>query len=217
MDYKHLIGETITLELSGNLEITGVLVDISNDLMVVFDSKDYLYIPRIHIHHFKREDDSDKQIFPADIEYKQDEGISLRKTLVNANGLFSEILLMKHNPIYGYVVSVMNDYLLFYSPVYKHIYISLNHIKWLIPLPFNQIPYGIDIEKVPFNPSNIPLSRTFEEQIEKFVGKIAVFDLGNKPHKTGLIKKISDHTIELITARSEMYYLNLRHINSFHS
>ena len=53
-------------------------------------------------------------------------------------------MLAGNAPIHGYVTSVMNDYIVFYSPVYKTVYISLKHLKWLIPYKENQVPYALN-------------------------------------------------------------------------
>ncbi|WP_102347307.1 DUF2642 domain-containing protein [Bacillus sp. Marseille-P3661] len=212
--------EQVVVEISGNLILNGILVDKGSDLIVLFDGTNYLYIPLMHIQKIKKVDQEDDQI---SIDLSQgsqidnlNETLSIRKILNNARGVFSEIVVAKKQPIHGYVVSIMNNYFVFYSPVFKTMYISLHHLKWLTPYNQQISPYALNKEYLPVNPTRIPLARTLEEQLKKLINHMVVFDLGRDNQKIGQLKAIDDSIIELITARQIKTYINVRHIKTVH-
>ena len=53
-----------------------------------------------------------------------------------------------------HITGIMNNYFVFQSPVYKTMYISLNHLKWLIPYAQNDKPYGLDNHTITLQPNN---------------------------------------------------------------
>lgn len=77
----------------------------------------------------------------------------------------------------------MNDYFVFYSPVYKTMFISMNHVKWLIPYPQDAAPYSLSNQHLPVNPVSMPLARTFESQCERLENHIIVIDGGDNDEK----------------------------------
>ncbi len=220
MNFKENIGKYIKLEISGKKLLSGLLVDIGSDLWVLFNGIDYLYIPAIHIQnwHFLKQDEIDEITFnnePAPI-YNHNEEISLRKTLTSAKGIFSEIYVTSKQALHGYIISIMNNYFVFYSPIYKTMFISLNHLKWLIPYTTNQRPYGLSNSSLPVNPSNLTFARSFEVQIEKLTGELIVFNIGENENVMGKIHGIKNNFVELITAKEDPVYLNLHHIKTVH-
>lgn len=142
--------------------------------------------------------------------------ISYRKILSHAKGGFVEIHVTGKHTLYGYITNIMYDYFTFYSPVYKTMLVSLNHMKWLTPYDSDRTPYSLKKDQLPVNPTNIPLSRTLEEQLKKFEVKLVVFDVGEKSDRVGLLNKIESKTVELITAREEKVYLNQKHLKTVH-
>ncbi|WP_010283311.1 hypothetical protein [Bacillus timonensis] len=220
---KHLsnfIGENIVVEISGHKQNMGILVDIGTDIIVLYtNDKDFYYIPLLHIQKIKipklNEMEQIENPGTTPINTHTDE-ISLRKIINNAKGLFVEIFVTSKNSIHGYITSLMNDYFVFYSPVYKTMFIPFQHLKWLIPYSPNQTPYGLDKQNFPVNPSRITLARTFEEQVKKLQGQMVVFDLGEDKDKIGQLKQIESNVIEIVTAREESTFINTRHIKTLH-
>lgn len=213
------IGEYIYVKLIGDKRFKGLLIDVGNDIVVIYDGKDYIYISLYHIHYYKFVANLVAEIQKPETDSvikRESPSISLRKVLSTSKGIFTEIYVVGNYSIHGYVTSVMNDYVVFYSPVYKTVYISLKHLKWLIPYQENQIPYSLNKNELPVNPLNITLARTFEEQLIKMAGKIMVFDLGEHANKIGKMTKIEDSHIELVKARDEKVYLNIQHVKSVH-
>jgi hypothetical protein len=213
-------GKYIKLEISGKKYISGLLCDIGSDLWVVFNGVDYLYIPIIHIQNwqFMKQDEIDEITFsdePTPI-YNHNEEISLRKTFTAAKGIFTEIYVTSNQSLHGYIISIMNNYFVFYSPIYKIMFISLNHLKWLIPYSNNQRPYGLSNANLPVNPSNITFARSFEVQIEKLTGELVVFNIGENENVIGKIQGIKNNFVELISAKEDPVFLNLQHIKTVH-
>jgi hypothetical protein len=216
--FKNLLGEKLKLMLSGKKVLTGLLIDIGSDIVVLFDGKDYLYIPAVHIQDLSVLNSDEISINPpvnsSNLEH-QDE-LSLRKILNSAKGMFSEIYISGNQAIHGYVTSIMNNYFVFYSPVYKTMLISLNHLKWLIPYMSNKRPYGLSNEQFPLNPTNISLARTLEVQVDKLAGELIVINLGESFQVIGKVVKLENNFIELITAVQEHIYINMHHVKTIH-
>ncbi|MCL6573538.1 MAG: DUF2642 domain-containing protein [Bacillus sp. (in: Bacteria)] len=220
MKLKDIIGKYVKLEISGKKIISGLLIDIGTDLWVIFNGLDYLYIPTVHIQnwHYLKQDEIDEIIFndePTPI-FNNNEEISLRKTLTAAKGTFTEIYVTSKQALHGYIISIMNNYFVFYSPIYKTMFISLNHLKWLIPYTNNQRPYGLSNANLPVNPSNITFARSFEVQIDKLIGQLIVFNIGEDKNVIGKILGIRNNFVELISAKEDPVYINLQHIKTVH-
>jgi hypothetical protein len=220
LNLKDNIGKCIKMEISGKKFLKGMLIDIGSDLWVLFNGIDYLYIPTIHIQNwqFLKKDEIDEITFndePTPI-YNHNEEISLRKTLTSAKGIFTEIFVTSNQSLHGYIISIMNNYFVFYSPIYKTMFISLNHLKWLIPYTNNQRPYGLSNANLPVNPSNLTFARSFEVQLDKLTGELIVFNIGENENVIGKLQTIKNNFIELISAKEDLIYLHLQHIKTVH-
>ncbi|MFC7370932.1 DUF2642 domain-containing protein [Fictibacillus iocasae] len=209
-------GENIEVTLSGNLVLKGILIEVGTDIMVIYNGKDFYYIPLVHTQYIRFHQDTENEVIKQPDEWpigQQDNAISVRKTLTNSKGIFSEIYVNNHQPIHGYVTGVMNDYFLFFSPVHKLVCIPLQHFKWLMPYHDNERPYSLKNEEFPLVPISVSSARTFEEQMRRNLGKIAVFDLGKEPRKIGKLVSIHNQQVELSIARSETLFTNLQHVH----
>lgn len=220
MKVKENIGKFIKLEISGKKFISGLLVDIGSDTWVVFNGKDCLYIPIVHIQNWeflKQDEVTEISINDAPTPiYHNNEEISLRKILTLSKGNFTEIYVTSNQALHGFIISIMNNYFVFNSPIYKTMFISLNHLKWIIPYTNNQRPYGLPNTSLPVNQSNITFARSFEVQIEKLKGELIVFNNGENENLIGKIHGINNNYVELIKANEEPIYINLQHIKSVH-
>jgi hypothetical protein len=212
------IGKNICAEMPGNIQQRGLLVDTGSDLIVLYNGKDFIYIPFAHIHILYLDNEDYESIdFPKEIPLeKESDPLSVRKMLTHSKGIFSEIVVTKDQVLHGYVTNIMNDYFVFYSPVYHTIYISIQHLKWLVPYQTIQVPYSLDPSTFASYPSTLSLARSLDEQIKKLVGKMVIFDLGEKTRKVGQLKSYNTNIIELITAREELTYVNLKHVKTVH-
>lgn len=216
---QNLIEQNVELEVSGGNIFRGILVDLGQDIIVLFNGKDFFYIPFLHVHNLRQKNLDDLEMYEnSSVSLLNDDQtpISYRKTLVNAKGRFVEIFVTGNKSVHGYVTSVMNDYFVFYSPVYKTMFISLNHLKWLTPYQSNITPYTLGNEELPVKPVSIPLQRSLEEQLKKMEGNLAVFDLGDHPLKIGMLKQVRDNLIELVAAGGETVYWKIPHIKTIY-
>ncbi|MFC0272716.1 DUF2642 domain-containing protein [Metabacillus herbersteinensis] len=212
------IGKQVDIEITGKTVFVGILIDVGLDIIVLFDGLQYLYIPLLHLHNIKLSSEDpietsqrSKQTITDDTEK-----IAYRKVLNNAKGMFVEIYVTGNKSIHGYITNILTDYFVFYSPVYKTMFISLHHLKWMIPYSSSLTPYTLGNDVLPVQPSTIPLLRTFEEQLKKYQGKLVVFDSGEHPNKIGLLKDIRNNIVELITANGETMFWKLTHLKSAH-
>jgi hypothetical protein len=212
-----LIGEIVDVKTSGEAIFRGTLIEVGQDIIVLFDDENFIYIPLLHVHRINLSDNIDETISdPNEASLRKIEAISYHKTLLNAKGIFTEIYVTGGKSLHGYITEVLSDYLVFYSPIYKTIFISLNHLKWLMPYKQNTTPYTLSNKELPINPPSIPLLHSFEEQLKKSEGKLVVLDTQATSMKVGVLKKVNNGFIELTIVNGESIYVNLDHIKSLH-
>lgn len=221
-DFNHLIGKYVDIEISGKNYCKGTLVDMGLDIIVIYSNKTqyFFYIPIVHIQRLKEavmEETFTYGPHPVKPITSDSNSISFRKILTNAKGEFVQVYVTGNKSIHGYLTSIMNDYFVFYSPAYKTLFISMNHVKWLIPYNNQELtPYSLSHQYLPVNPTSIPLARTFEEQCKKLENHIVVIDGGDNSEKIGLVKKVGNNRLALVTAERDMVYWNLQHIKTIH-
>jgi hypothetical protein len=218
-DFNQLIGQNVNIEISGRLELCGKLIDAGLDILVMYN-KQYFYIPIGHVQRIKADT---QNVYDWDVDFQPEQPIhtntdtiSFRKILISAKGVFVSLYVEGNKTIHGYLTSVMNDYFVFYSPAHRVMYISMNHLKWLIPYNKNTSPYSLDHHYLPVNPTSITLARTFTEQCKKLENNIVILDNGDHPEKIGLLKKVYDNKLILVTAEEEIVYWNCQHLKTLH-
>jgi hypothetical protein len=215
-----MISQKVELEVTGKIIFQGILIDLGQDILVLFNGKDYFYIPLLHVHNIRVNDlieletNGNDPVSPINDEQT---AISYRKTLLNAKGRFIEIFVTGNKSLHGYVTNVLNDYFSFYSPVYKTMLISLSHLKWLTPYQTDLTPYTLDTKALPVKPSGITLQRSLEEQLKKLEGNLVVFDIGDHPLKIGLLQLIQNNIAELVVASGETVFWKVSHLKSIHT
>lgn len=217
---NNLNKDLIDVEISSKKYITGILLECGKDMIVIHNGKQLYYIPSLHIQCMKKSDNTEfetLQISSTIPFVNDDDSISYRKILNDAKGFFVEIYVTGKQSIHGYITSILNNYFVFYSPVYKTMFIPLNHLKWLIPYESNQTPYSLSNYSLPVNPDKITLARTFEEQLKKYVGKMIVFDIGDDPNKIGKLEKFENNVVGIVTGRGETVFWNFFHLKVFHT
>lgn len=213
---NQLINQEVEVEISGKNLISGLLLDKGLDIIVIYTGNKFLYIPLLHIQHLKEKVVKEIVSEPPEslLMINEPEPISYRKILNHAKGQFIELFVTGNKSIHGYITSVLNDYIVFYSPVYKIIFISMQHIKWFTPYSNQLTPYTLGSKELPIVPASIPLARSFDEQLKKYEGQLIVLDLGDNPEKIGLLKNVSNNIIELITANGQAIYWKFTHIKT---
>ncbi|CAM4452792.1 DUF2642 domain-containing protein [Paenibacillus phoenicis] len=215
------IGQHIELTISGRPQLdTGFLVDAGDDIVVIFRQERYYYIPTKHIHHFRvipfPEKEHEGTLYENPLEWAAGESISFRKTLFNARGVFMEVYMTGVHTLSGYLTSVMNDYLVFYSTVFHTVYVPLDHVKLIMPYPANKPPFSLENERLGVKPTGLTLARTFEQQLKKMEGSLAVLDHGEAPDKFGIVQSVDRGLLYLVLADGESVIWNIQHIKSVH-
>lgn len=207
-------GKIIEVELSSKKSITGKLIEVGSDIIVLFNGKHYVYFPVQHIISVRNGESTDNEFINTDSSPIEKGGdlMSLKRILTNATGIFVEIYLSGNHTVYGYITHIQEDYVVFESPASKTIYLPIVHLKWLIPY-LNQTPYQIKSDQ-PQVISKESFTHTFEDQLKTFIGKMVIFDFGKDPQKVGMLSKAGNNLVELITGNGQILYLNIAHIKS---
>lgn len=211
-DFKHLLNKTVKLKVAGHL-LEGQLCDFGNDIFVLYKEQKYMYIPLVHVQKMTLFADSVGDNTPGpDLPFEREDqsAISYRNMLRNAIGLYTQVRVAGKNLLHGTIVNVLSDYFVFYSPVYKQIYIPLSHLKWLTVYDQDNSPYSLNNPI----PQKQPSSRSFEEQLKKWEGKLVVFDMGEDPDKIGILNSLKGNFVELINTNGEKVYFKLAHAKS---
>ncbi|CAM2915956.1 DUF2642 domain-containing protein [Paenibacillus sediminis] len=210
-----IMGKNIELELSGQIERLGVLIDCGPDVVVIFDGTNYLYIPFRHIRNIRPSMKSLQQMvqMPEERANRSTENeLSYQEVLRESKEMLLQIFLSGSQSIYGYVTEVFDNYFVYFSTVHRTLLIPIFHLKWLIPYPHIAMPYSLKKETLPVNTTHMKLGNTFEEQLKNMEGEIVVFDGGSHPDKVGLLKSVQNHIAEVITADQKPFYWNIEHI-----
>ena len=209
-------GKIIEVELSSKKNITGKLIEVGSNIIVLFNGNHFVYLPVQHILCLRKGESADTDFHSNDVSpiLKDGNQLTLRKILINAAGIFVEILLSGGHVVYGYIKDIHDDYIVFHSPAFKIMIIPIAHVKWLIPY-LNQTPYQINTEQQPV-PSEGTFAQTFKEQLKVYIGKMVIFDVGKDPQKVGLLSNVEDNLVELITGNGQILHLNIEHLKSMH-
>jgi len=220
MKQQHpLMNRFVDLDISGKtMALRGKLVDMGQDILVIHNGQQFVYVPIIHLQQMREVSKQESLLIDVpETPFEQpNDPISYRKMLMNAKGMFSELYITGNQSIHGYLTSVMNDFFVFYSPVYHSVVVSLTHLKYLIPYNPNVTPYTLTAEQFPLKPSPLTLARTFDQQLRKLVGEFVILDLGENPNKIGVLKSVEQNMVELANAAGTPIYLHLDHVKTIH-
>lgn len=218
---QSLVKQVVQIEVSGKRIITGTVIDLGSDMIVLFNGIDFVYIPLNHIQNFNVDFNNENEIeepreFPSIATEENKQDLSFGEALRQAKGKYVEIYATGGQSLHGCITNIMNNYFVFQSPIYKTMYIKTDHLKWLIPYPRKEKPYGMDNHRVSTQPSEENLPSTFEVQVEMLTNEIVVFNIGGNKSLIGKINKVEDQIVEIQTARKKSKYLNLDHIKTLH-
>lgn len=213
---KTWIGVQAELMLSGCPEvIQGEIIDIGNDIIVLYGDSRFIYIPLHHLQYMKMiQNDESKNNTLSEPSLDHD-NISYRKILMNARGLFCE-LSIGDKTLHGYITSIMNDYFTFFSPLHRLVYVSVNHVKYIVPYPPAITPFSLGPEHFPMQPASMPLSRTMDQQLKKMEGELVILNLEGKPYRAGFLKNAGNNLIELILAGGSKLIIHADHVKTVH-
>ncbi|MEK4423779.1 DUF2642 domain-containing protein [Solibacillus sp. FSL K6-1523] len=214
--------EIVEMEITGKRVLKGKIIDNSSEMVVLFDGKEFLYIPVCHIHEIKT-DYSNEDSLKIPASFAQDkifngtkEEMTLLKVLAKAVGIYLEIHVLNNQPLHGYISNILQDYIVFQSPIYKKMFIPIQHLKIIVPYNQNQKPYTLSNDDFAINACNETFLSTFEAQIGTLKNKLTVLNIGEKHNFTGLICEIKGTLIALQTARENIIHYNIQHIKTIH-
>ncbi|ATP38736.1 DUF2642 domain-containing protein [Solibacillus sp. R5-41] len=215
--------EIVKMEITGKKILKGKIIDNSSELVVLFDGKEFLYIPVCHIHEIKIDyfnEDGLKipSTFTRDINFiGKNEEMTFLKVLTKSLGIYLEIHVLNNQPLHGYISNILDDYIVFQSPIYKMMFIPIRHVKIIVPNNQNQKPYLLSDGDFSINVSNENFPSTFDALIGILKNKLTVLNIGEKNNFTGLICEIKGTMIAFQTAKENIIYYNLQHIKTIHN
>ncbi|MFC7687482.1 DUF2642 domain-containing protein [Ureibacillus sp. GCM10028918] len=212
--------EIVKIEISGGKFINGALIDSSSQIVVIYNGKKFVYIPTEHIKTFQIDDDNEDDIqqpteAPSIGSQMTSDEMTLMQILTQAKGKNVEIFVTGDLSFHGTITAIMDDYFVFESPVYKTIFISSKHLKWLIPYTENHILY--DLTKDPKDQTKNVQSNyagNFSSQIDQFKNKLVVLNLGENITDIGKVKNVNSKMVEIVLADSKLAYSNITHIKT---
>jgi len=218
---QSLVKQVVRIEVSGKRIITGTVIDLGSDMIVLFTGKEFVYIPLNHVQSFKVDFENETEIedptdFPSFTTEKDKGNLSFGDVLTQAKGKSVEIYVAGGQPLHGCITSVMNNYFVFQSPIYKTVYVAIDHLKWLIPYTKNEEPYGMNNHQNSLQNGAELLAATFEAQVERLKNKLVVLNMGGDKSLIGKINNVEANIVEIQTARAKSNYLNLDHIKTVH-
>ena len=212
--------EYVTVSLIGDKLFKGIIFDSGSDIIVLFNGEDFIYIPVSHIEYIV-EDTPDAEFaepssFLSIISNNLQKELSLDSVLKEAKGVYQELCTINKKSLHGTILDVLDDYIVFYSPIYKKIYIAKRHVKWLIPYMPNERPYDLSEAELNWQQAEKECPKYFAQQIAQLTNKLVVLNLSEKIHHIGKIKNISDTMLELQTVRAKSIHVNIAHIQTIH-
>lgn len=213
-DILIMVGKQVSVHLSGKNTLNGVLIDFGQDILVIFNGKQYFYIPMMHIHLIQLNTNTEDHVEPpSNTTFLDKQGtLTYRKILNEAKSIFTEISVNGVHSFHGQITDVLDNYLTFNSPIYKNLFISIDHVKWLIPYNQNTTPYTINMENLAFPSTNMSLKSSLEEQLKTKIGDLVVLDKGTNQLKSGLLKHVQNNMASIVVANGETVYINLNHV-----
>ncbi|PZD95094.1 hypothetical protein DNH61_14465 [Paenibacillus sambharensis] len=221
----------VELQLAGaEKTLLGTLAELGTDMAVVVHSSGKpFYVPLPQIRRMKLKEQCanpcDGLVEKAIAEYPdllgrartEGNAISYRKMLLHAKGMFTEAVLNGANAVLsGYLSSIMNDYLVFYSPVWQTVMVRLDRICYISPFREGAAPFNLPPEQLPLRPSSLTLARAFEQQLQKMAGRVVSFNLDTGRGATGMLIRAEDKMIWLCTVTGRMEWLHASSISSVH-
>jgi hypothetical protein len=208
--FKRYLGGFVEIEVVSDKKITGLLIDSGPDYVVMNKENKYYYVPLNHIllMESSRESQSSVSVSP---HWKADGKPFASLLQLAKNGLI-ELYVTGHLPLYGQIVDVMDDYIVFNTVRHGISYIPIFHIKWISPA----FASGIMPDQKPVQGASAAFRAAWREQLEACLDHIVVIDLGLRHNQTGCLRTIENNMIEIITPDNISRCWNIAHIKSIH-
>ena len=216
-----LVQEIVRFEITGKKTVSGTLIDVGSDIIVIFNGMDFMYIPLDHIRNFEVDLDNEDNVqaptvLPSIVAVDNQDELSFEKVLEQAKGRLVEIFVSGNQSLHGTITAVMNNYFVFQSPIYKTMFIPTDHIKWLIPFDQGQKLFGSEYNFSSTQATSETFASSFDKQVEKYINKFVVLNINERESFIGKINNVEEQIVEFQTARTSPIYLNMRHIKTLH-
>lgn len=210
--------QSVVLTVSGiRYPVAGRLVDLGPEILVLQDGKRFIYVPLVHVRQLTRNLYPENKINePSEPPLDPASELSYRKILIHAKGMFSELHLSGDQTVQGYVTSIMNDYFVFYTPLFRTLYVSMKHMKMLVPFDPRESLYAPDQGKFAIFAASTSLARTFDQQTRKFENEFVILDLGALPQRMGVLGPVRNNMLELVTANGFRTFIHSDHVKTIH-
>lgn len=211
----------VTVEVSGRKQLTGTVIELGKDLVVLCNGMDFLYIPLAHIQYSRIDNSGDNVIeVPTDPKHvvvpEDGEDFTLLNVLQQSLDKGIEIFVTGRHSLFGYITEILDDYFVFWSPTHQNIYVKFSHLKWLIPYPPTHKFYGIVDETSLLQVKKNNNSRTFKEKVQELKNNVVVINGGESQKQIGKLNDVTDQFVEIQTAKMLTEYLNMEHIKTIH-
>lgn len=218
--FEQVKKETVKVHLAGKIFVKGSIIELSEEILILYDGNDFMYISMEHIENVSVVQDEEEiqqpTTFPSTIKKEADSDYTLVQVLKQAKGMYTEVYVTNKHSLHGTITAVMDDYIVFYSPISKTIYIPFKHLKWIIPYSEHQRPYQLSDGELDGTAFNETYENLFALQVEKMKNKLVVFNLGEKSYFIGKLMNVHGKIIKLQTARRNATFINMQHIKTMH-
>ena len=212
--------EYVTVSLIGDNLFKGIIFDSGSDIIVIFDGNDFIYIPISHIEYIVADtpdtEFAEPSNTPSIVSTNLKNYLTFDSILKEAKGIYLEICILNKKKLHGTILDVLDDYIVFYSPIYKKVYIAKKHLKWLIPYTPNERPYDLSESELNGQQIEKGFKEKFDDQLVMLLNKLVVLNFGEKLHHIGKILNINNQMLELKTVKEKSMYVNVEHIQTIH-
>lgn len=170
MSMNYYINKIVELDILGKMIFVGRFIDFGLDIMVLYNGYDYLYIFFLYMYCLWEVLEEDYMVL-CEIEenlIEESQWIFYCNILQQVKGKFIEIYVIGGKLLYGYIISVLNDYFVFYFLVYKNVFVFLYYLKWFIFYSNELIFYFLSDKEFLVRFVFVFFVRNFEEQFKKY-------------------------------------------------
>ena len=217
-----LVQEIVRFEITGKKMVSGTLIDVGSDMIVLFNGMDFMYIPLDHIRNFETDRDNENNVqapteLPSIVAVDNQDELSFEKVLGTSERETSRDFCVRPS------IFAWNDH---------------SHYEQLHCLPIPHLQNDVHIPKIISNGSfpsprainymgrnttsfspqatNETFASSFDKQVEKYINKFVVLNINERESFIGIINNVEDQIVSFNQQKHPPVYLNMRHIKTFH-
>lgn len=208
--FKTYLGKPVAIDVTEYRGMNGLLIDIGEDYLVVHRDSSYYYIALNHLHLLTA--DLDTQTSTSAVPQWTASGSDYNSLLQTALGEFIALYITGQQTLYGQILHIKDDYIVFDTVRHQISYIPIFHIKWFSPAAAE----GFLNKDASLLADPLLLKQTWKEQLENCAGKIVVLDLGLRTNQIGRLQAFEGGIVELLTPDGLSKCWHSAHIKSIH-